>query len=180
MCSVKFDFFRNPSEPLIHPDCLASLTQSMTIFSALLDIPPFLRQIQPVLVRGVVAAICCLMAVPAWAAGCHDASGRSTIRAADPFGNPLSDNIVKKYNGGEFTYYVLPDGIPCHGPSCRSLPPVNMTSQPAVVGSDRVDMTFLSGQVCVDESFFAGHYLCWRSVAPCSPVLSGLLRPPAV
>ena len=119
-----------------------------------------------------------LMNSPLHAAGCHYSS--ETIQGVDPFGNPLALNILKTYNGGEFQYYAIPEGRACDGPSCRSVPPIHITSQPAVTTSDRVDLSFLVLVESIVEPFYAGP-LCGCSASfVASPVLDGLLRPPTV
>ncbi len=152
----------------------------MTSWPAKNGIPLPQRHFQQMLVCCVVAAICTLFAAPAWASGCHDLRVGATVHGLDPFGNPLPENIVKTYSGGEFAYYLLPNGKTCNGPSCRSLPPVNMTSQPAIASSDRVDITFLSQQVLAVRTSCVQQF--WFSPAVClsSPVLDGLFRPPTV
>ena len=121
-----------------------------------------------------------MLVAPAWAAGCHDSRVGSSENGLDPYGNPLPENIVKKYSGGAFTYYVLPSGKSCHGPSCRSLPLASLTSQPAVASSERVDLTFLSQQVDAVQASSPRQFWFWPAECPCSPVLDGLLRPPTV
>lgn len=114
------------------------------------------------------------------AAGCVHRT-EDVSNGLDPFGNPLASNVLKVYSGGEFHYYVLPQGKPCNGPNCNGKPPVNMTSIPQVITSERCDLTFLTSRAGVNHrSHYCDQFVLWPSTRPTSPVLDGLLRPPTV
>lgn len=114
------------------------------------------------------------------AAGCAHRTENASI-GLDPFGNPLASNILKVYSGGEFHYYVLPQGKPCNGPNCKGAPPSEMTSVPPVITSERCDLTFLSNALSVSRSHYdCDRFVFWPTTRPTSPVLDGLLRPPTV
>ena len=113
----------------------------------------------------------------AHAAGCaHRTENVQT--SVDPFGKPLAANVVKIYSGGEFKYYVLPTGKSCNGPSCESAPPSHMNSVPAVVHSDRTDLSFLSNCLPIGYSHYCDRFVSWPAPWPASVELDGLLRPP--
>ncbi len=111
------------------------------------------------------------------AAGCaHRVENVQT--AVDPFGKPLAADVVKVYSGGEFKYYRMPTGKTCNGPSCKSAPPSRMSSVPAVVSSERTDLSFLTNCVPVGYSLYCDGFVSWASMRPISVELDGLLRPP--
>lgn len=113
------------------------------------------------------------------AAGCVHRT-ENVSNGLDPFGNPLANNVLKIYSGGEFHYYVLPEGKPCNGPNCKGAPPVNMSSVPQVITSERCDLTFLANNSCVGTLHYFNQHVSWPTFRPTSPVLDGLLRPPTV
>jgi hypothetical protein len=113
----------------------------------------------------------------AQAVGCSHRTENASI-GLDPFGNPLASNILKVYSGGEFHYYVLPQGKPCNGPNCKGTPPINMSSVPQVSTSERCDLTFLTNSASVGRLHYCSQYVFWPEMRPTSPVLDGLLRPP--
>ena len=113
------------------------------------------------------------------AAGCaHRTENVQT--GVDPFGKPLAANVVKVYNGGEFKYYMLPTGKSCQGPSCENAPPSRMSSVPAVVNSERTDLSFLSSCLPIGYSLYCDRFVSWPGAWPASAELDGLLRPPTV
>ncbi len=113
------------------------------------------------------------------AAGCaHRTENASS--GLDPFGNPLASNVFKVYSGGEFHYYVLPQGKSCNGPNCKGKPPIDMSSVPQVITSERCDLTFLANNSSVGTLHYCNQFVFWPSYRPTSPVLDGLLRPPTV
>ncbi len=115
----------------------------------------------------------------AMAAGCvHRTEGVSN--SLDPFGKPLAGNVLKVYNGGEFHYYVLPEGKPCNGPGCKGTPPVNMSALPQVISTERSDLSFLSSIASVGAFLYCDRFVFWPTFRPISPVIDGLLRPPTV
>jgi hypothetical protein len=113
------------------------------------------------------------------AAGCAHRTENSSL-GLDPFGNPLASNVLKIYSGGEFHYYVLPEGKPCNGPNCKGSPPANMSSVPQVIMSERCDLTFLTNSANVGRTHYRNPFVLWLTLQPTSPVLDGLLRPPTV
>ena len=114
------------------------------------------------------------------AAGCAHRTENAT-NGLDPFGNPLASNILKVYSGGEFHYYVLPQGKSCNGPNCKGAPPSEMTSVPPVIASERCDLTFLTNGSSASRShYFCDRFVFWPTTRPTSIVLDGLLRPPTV
>lgn len=138
--------------------------------------------------RSSALPIACLAVVFAWslvagssaqAAGCaHRTENMSN--GLDPFGNPLASNVLKVYSGGEFHYYVLPEGKTCNGPNCKGAPPKNMAAVPPVITSERCDLTFLCKNESVGTLLYCNRFVFWPTVRPTSPVLDGLLRPPTV
>jgi hypothetical protein len=152
----------------------------MTNLAPKLSILKPLQLLQNSLLGLFVAALIVSLAGPTFAAGCHTATHGLSVRGVDPFGNPLPENVVKTYNGGEFAYYILPAGKSCNGPSCRGLPPTNMTSQPAAGTSDRVDISCICNRNPAGETYYVGPLCLWPSSTLRSPVLGDLLRPPTV
>ena len=97
----------------------------------------------PVVCFLVVLALSVSLSSTAHAAGCAHRT-ENTANGLDPFGNPLASNVLKVYSGGEFRYYVLPEGKPCNGPNCKGAPPKNMSAVPPVISTERCDLTFLT------------------------------------
>lgn len=110
------------------------------------------------------------------AAGCSHRE--STVVGLDPDGNPLPENVIKVYSGGEFRYYAVPNGKTCNGPSCNSAPATRMDSIPVVNISERADLSFLAGRSYSSFSLYCDRFLAWPDAWPVSLVLDGLLRPP--
>ena len=113
------------------------------------------------------------------AAGCAHRT-ENAANGLDPFGNPLASNVLKVYSGGEFHYYVLPEGKPCNGPNCKGAPPKNMSAVPPVISTERCDLTFLANNEGVGRVLFCSRFVFWPTVRPVSPVVDSLLRPPTV
>lgn len=127
----------------------------------------------------VFVALSMTFSSAAFAAGCAHRTENAS-NGLDPFGNPLASNVLKVYSGGEFHYYVLPQGKPCNGPNCKGAPPVNMSSVPQVVASERTDLTFFANNTSVGTLHYCNPFVLWPTFRPASPVLDGLLRPPTV
>jgi hypothetical protein len=132
--------------------------------------------------------LACLAVFAAWnflagsvvqAAGCAHRTENVSI-GLDPFGNPLANNVLKVYNGGEFHYYILPEGKPCNGPNCKGAPPKNLSAIPPLITTERCDLTFFKNNECVGTLLYCSQFVFWPSYRPASPVLDGLLRPPTV
>lgn len=115
----------------------------------------------------------------AQAAGCVHRT-ENVSNGLDPFGNTLASNVLKVYSGGEFRYFVLPEGKPCNGPNCKGAPPINLSSVPQVITSERCDLTFLANNSSVGRLHYFNQHVSWPVFRPTSPVLDGLLRPPTV
>jgi len=115
----------------------------------------------------------------AQAAGCAHRTENTAI-GLDPFGIPLANNVLKVYSGGEFRYHVLPQGKPCNGPNCEGKPPINVSSIPQVITSERCDLTFLANNTRVGTVHYCNQFVFWPTFRPTSPVFDGLLRPPTV
>jgi hypothetical protein len=127
----------------------------------------------------VIVAFSMTFSSAAQAAGCVHRTENTSI-GLDPFGNPLASNVLKVYSGGEFHYHVLPQGKPCNGPNCKGVPPINMSSVPQVITSDRCDLTFLTNNASVGTLHNRNQFIVRLILRPTSPVLDGLLRPPTV
>ncbi len=137
-----------------------------------------LRDFQHLLAGCIVFLGLAMLPTTGRGAGCHDS--RQSVQGLDPYGNPLAENIVKTYSGGEFNYFVLPTGRLCEGPACRGIPPITITSQPAVTSTDRVNITFGECRISAGERLRSGR-LCYQlELNFCNPVLDGLLRPPTI
>jgi hypothetical protein len=133
----------------------------------------------------VLFAICWTTPNLATASGCHYGpssdgvliSGQPGVFAKDIWWSVGPVRCVYEY--GQFTYYQIPtELLPCNGPGCRGKTPTDVVGQPVIIEAERQSMTGQLNDNSTQSSTPPSRFGCQDYLAPSSPVLGGLLKPP--